>query len=91
MQQDDPDITLITQDAPVSVANHGGRAKCLQRLVRLDLPVPVTVALSFDEVHRIATGETPEVARILALLPRNNCYVCARLRKIPTGEGRGRC
>ncbi|SFL60732.1 pyruvate, phosphate dikinase [Shimia aestuarii] len=66
MQQNDPDITLITQDAPVSVANHGGRAKCLQRLVRLDLPVPVTVALSFDEVHRIATGETPEVARILA-------------------------
>ncbi|MGX9351772.1 pyruvate, phosphate dikinase [Shimia sp. W99] len=66
MQQNDPDITLITQDAPVSVANHGGRAKCLQRLVRLDLPVPVTVALSFDEVHRIATGETPEMARILA-------------------------
>uniref|UniRef100_UPI00404790BB putative PEP-binding protein n=1 Tax=Yoonia sp. TaxID=2212373 RepID=UPI00404790BB len=45
---------------------HGGRAKCLQRLVRLDMPVPLTVALSFDAVHQIAIGEMPDMAAILA-------------------------
>ncbi|MCA0922112.1 putative PEP-binding protein [Pseudooceanicola nanhaiensis] len=59
-------MTLITPTAPLTVAQHGGRAKCLQRLVRLDLPVPLTVALSFDEVHRIAAGELPDVKRLLA-------------------------
>ncbi|MEM6587187.1 MAG: putative PEP-binding protein [Pseudomonadota bacterium] len=57
MQQFDQHITLITSDAPVAAATHGGRAKCLQRLVRLDLPVPHTVALSFDAVRGIASGE----------------------------------
>nr|WP_218958643.1 pyruvate, phosphate dikinase [Thalassovita aquimarina] len=63
--QQDPDITYITPTAPVATATHGGRAKCLQRLVRLDLPVPKTVALSFDEVRRIASGETPDMAALM--------------------------
>ncbi|NBV61379.1 MAG: pyruvate, phosphate dikinase, partial [Rhodobacteraceae bacterium] len=66
MQQNDPHITLITPDAPMSAASHGGRAKCLQRLVRLQMPVPLTVALSFDAVHRIAQGEMPDMAAMLA-------------------------
>ncbi|MGX0878532.1 pyruvate,orthophosphate dikinase [Roseovarius sp. MBR-154] len=66
MQQDDPDITLITATAPVHTRTHGGRAKCLQRLVRLDLPVPRTIALSFRAVHRIAAGELPDMAALLA-------------------------
>ncbi len=66
MQQDDPDITLITASAPMQADTHGGRAKCLQRLVRLDLPVPRTIALSFDAVHRIAAGEMPDMAALLA-------------------------
>ncbi|MEP5009363.1 MAG: pyruvate, phosphate dikinase, partial [Roseobacter sp.] len=66
MQQNDPDITLITADAPVAANTHGGRAKCLQRLVRLDLPVPETIALSFDQVHCIAAGRVPDMAPILA-------------------------
>jgi len=66
VQQDDPDITLITPSAPIHTATHGGRAKCLQRLVRLDLPVPRTVALSFDAVHRIAAGDLPDTAALLA-------------------------
>ena len=66
MQQDDPDITLITPSAPMQTCTHGGRAKCLQRLVRLDLPVPRTIALSFDAVHRIAAGEMPDMAALLA-------------------------
>ena len=66
VQQNDPHITLITPDAPMSAASHGGRAKCLQRLVRLHMPVPLTVALSFDAVHRIAQGEMPDMAALLA-------------------------
>jgi pyruvate,orthophosphate dikinase len=60
-----PNTTLITAQAPVSTETHGGRAKCLQRLVRLDLPVPRTVALSFDAVHKIALGELPDIASVL--------------------------
>ena len=66
MQQNDPHITLITPDAPMAAETHGGRAKCLQRLVRLDLPVPQTVALSFDAVHGIAAGDMPDMAALLA-------------------------
>ncbi|GAW35954.1 pyruvate, phosphate dikinase [Roseovarius sp. A-2] len=65
MQQDDPHITLITPTSPVNANTHGGRAKCLQRLVRLDLPVPRTIALSFQAVHRIAAGELPDMAALL--------------------------
>ncbi|MET4129111.1 putative PEP-binding protein [Roseovarius sp. MBR-6] len=65
MQQDETHITLITPSAPVQIATHGGRAKCLQRLVRLDLPVPRTLALSFAAVHRIAAGDMPDMARLL--------------------------
>ncbi|EEE38151.1 PEP-utilizing enzyme, TIM barrel domain protein [Rhodobacteraceae bacterium KLH11] len=63
--QNNPHTTLITLDAPVAANSHGGRAKCLQRLVRLDMPVPRTVALSFDAVHRIAEGDLPDLAAIL--------------------------
>lgn len=64
--QNNPHTTLITSDAPVTTATHGGRAKCLQRLVRLDLPVPRTVALSFDAVHRLANGQMPDIDAIVA-------------------------
>ncbi len=63
--QNNPHTTLITSTAPVAANTHGGRAKCLQRLVRLDLPVPRTVALSFDSVHHIAEGQMPDIAAIL--------------------------
>ncbi|MCC7321935.1 MAG: pyruvate, phosphate dikinase [Rubellimicrobium sp.] len=59
-------ITLITPAASMSSAVHGGRAKCLQRLVRLDMPVPLTVALSFDAVRAIARGQMPDVGALLA-------------------------
>jgi len=66
VQQNDPDITLITPTSPVHANTHGGRAKCLQRLVRLDLPVPRTIALSFEAVHGIAAGELPDMTALLA-------------------------
>jgi pyruvate,orthophosphate dikinase len=64
--QNNPHTTLITATAPIANNTHGGRAKCLQRLVRLDLPVPRTVALSFDAVHRIAHGDIPDLDPILS-------------------------
>ena len=60
------DVTLITPTATMSAAVHGGRAKCLQRLVRLDMPVPTTVALSFDAVLRCAKGQLPDLPKLLA-------------------------
>lgn len=66
VQKFDHGIILITPDAPISSGTHGGRAKCLQRLLRLDLPVPQTIALSFEAVHRLAAGETPDMEALLA-------------------------
>ena len=61
MQQDFENYDLITPTAKISAPTHGGRAKCLQRLVRLDLPVPKTVALSFDAIKGIVSGEMPDL------------------------------
>ncbi|SFR10575.1 putative PEP-binding protein [Poseidonocella sedimentorum] len=66
MLQQTRDHTLITATATLSSESHGGRAKCLQRLIRLDLPVPTTVALSFDAVHRIAQGAISDLGSLLA-------------------------
>ncbi|SDW55377.1 pyruvate phosphate dikinase [Ruegeria halocynthiae] len=63
--QNNPHTTLITSKAPMHANTHGGRAKCLQRLVRLDMPVPRTVALSFDAVQQIAKGDIPDIAAIM--------------------------
>ncbi|KIN64543.1 Pyruvate phosphate dikinase [Sulfitobacter noctilucicola] len=75
--QNDPNTTLVTQTAPIANATHGGRAKCLQRLVRLDLPVPRTVAISFSAVQKIAKGEMPDVAGIVAQMP-SGALMCVR-------------
>lgn len=75
--QNDPDTTLVTQTAPIATDTHGGRAKCLQRLVRLDLPVPRTVALSFATVDAIATGALPDVDRIVDAFPAD-ALLCVR-------------
>ncbi|MEP6068030.1 MAG: pyruvate, phosphate dikinase, partial [Paracoccaceae bacterium] len=67
--QNNPHTTLVTPSAPIAAETHGGRAKCLQRLARLELPVPPTVALSFTSVHRIASGDLPDIEAILAQFP----------------------
>ncbi|WP_169306192.1 putative PEP-binding protein [Paracoccus hibiscisoli] len=48
--------TLITPSGRIDRADHGWRAKCLQRLVRMDLPVPRSFAISADAVRMIAQG-----------------------------------
>ena len=60
-----PDFVEITPSARISTAAHGWRAKCLQRLVRLNLPVPETVALPSNAVRAIATGHLVDVGAIL--------------------------
>lgn len=74
---DNPDVTLITPTACMTTPTHGGRAKCLQRLVRLNLPVPKTIALSFASVHKIASGYRPDVAELLAQFPKD-ALLCVR-------------
>ncbi len=60
------DWAEITPTARIGRDGHGWRAKCLQRLVRLNLPVPPSVALPFASVHAIAQGWQPDTAAILA-------------------------
>ena len=75
--QNNPDITLVTQTAPIATATHGGRAKCLQRLTRMEMPVPTTVALSFEAVNRIANGDLPDVEPVVQQFP-DGTLMCVR-------------
>jgi pyruvate, orthophosphate dikinase len=60
-----PDFAEITPTATITPADHGWRAKCLQRLVRLNLPVPATVALPAYTVRQIAAGQIIDARGIL--------------------------
>ncbi|KEP70903.1 pyruvate phosphate dikinase [Thioclava dalianensis] len=51
------EFVALTPGARVETARHGWRAKCLQRLIRLELPVPKTVALPAQSVRAIASGQ----------------------------------
>ncbi|MBN2631843.1 MAG: pyruvate, phosphate dikinase [Rhodobacteraceae bacterium] len=59
-------FTEVTPTARIDPGAHGWRAKCLQRLIRLDLPVPQTVALPCDTVRAIAAGQIVDCAALLA-------------------------
>ena len=63
------DYALVTNSAPIKRQTHGWRAKCLQRLVRLDMPVPMTIALSFAVVREIATGAQMNLRHLLGHFP----------------------
>jgi pyruvate,orthophosphate dikinase len=69
VQKHDPilDYTEVTPTARIAAVTHGWRAKCLQRLVRLDLPVPETVALPSATVRGIAAGGSVNCECILSL------------------------
>ena len=60
------DFIVVDPTATISADTHGGRAKCLQRLIRLDLPVPSTIALPFLTVRHIASGADFDMDAILA-------------------------
>ncbi|NJM83599.1 MAG: pyruvate, phosphate dikinase [Tabrizicola sp.] len=67
MQKHDPipEFVRISPVAQIAAATHGWRAKCLQRLVRLELPVPKSVALSATTVRAIAAGHGVDAEGIL--------------------------
>ena len=77
VQQEQPYINFVTPTAKIATATHGGRAKCLQRLERLDLPVPPTVAVSFEAVHDIASGDFADIDGILTHFGPN-ALLCVR-------------
>ncbi|SMO37628.1 putative PEP-binding protein [Paracoccus laeviglucosivorans] len=75
----EPDaIVEITPSAGVQVVRHGWRAKCLQRLVRMDLPVPTSFAFSADAVRAIANGQTPDRACLAGIIERADGLVSVR-------------
>ncbi|MEM6636582.1 MAG: putative PEP-binding protein [Pseudomonadota bacterium] len=58
-------FTRVTDKAPIHLSHHGARAKCLQRLIRLSMPVPETVAIDFSTVADFAVGRGPDLAALL--------------------------
>ena len=60
------EIALVTAMAPITAGRHGERAKCLQRLIRLGLPVPITVALPFETVRAVAQGGRLDMDALMA-------------------------
>ena len=67
MQKHSPvtEFVEITPTAPIATPTHGWRAKCLQRLVRLEMPVPRTVAIPAGLVRAIAQGGSADTAALL--------------------------
>jgi pyruvate,orthophosphate dikinase len=63
------DFIEITPSADIFIEQHGARAKCLQRLMRLDMPVPRTVAIPFDVVGRLAAGDRIDTADLWSIFP----------------------
>ena len=76
-----PDFAEITPTAQIQVTAHGWRAKCLQRLVRLDLPVPETVALPAATVRAIAAASTRRLHCHAGGTPcgHGGCRYCSRV------------
>lgn len=64
-------FTLITQEALIETEHHGERAKCLQRLIRLGMPVPPTMALDFQAVRALLAGQMPDLGAVLTTLGKD--------------------
>ncbi|SUZ30889.1 Pyruvate, phosphate dikinase [Roseibaca ekhonensis] len=81
------DYALITNSAPIKRQTHGWRAKCLQRLVRLDMPVPLTIALSFGVVREIATGAQMNLRHLLGHFPEGQLLSVRPSAELPQWGG----
>ncbi len=64
---DTPGFVEVTPKADIRTDRHGNRAKCLQRLMRMELPVPQTVAMPFQTVRDTADGRMPDLATMIGL------------------------
>ncbi len=71
-------ITKIDPSAPIQPERHGFRAKCLQRLIRMQLPVPESYAIPADVVQAIATGQTVDLSQLDDLFQRGDGLVSVR-------------
>ncbi|QCO56994.1 pyruvate, phosphate dikinase (plasmid) [Pseudorhodobacter turbinis] len=73
MQKLEPitDFVEITPSAEIAATAHGWRAKCLQRLLRLDMPVPRTVALPATTIQAIAAGRSLDCKGVLECFGEN--------------------
>ncbi|WP_347265648.1 putative PEP-binding protein [Paracoccus sp. (in: a-proteobacteria)] len=71
-------IVEITPSEGIQIARHGWRAKCLQRLIRMELPVPPSFALSVEAVRAIAAGQMPDQARLAEIIAQAGGLVSVR-------------
>lgn len=76
--RDSPDLTEITPSAGIERNQHGWRAKCLQRLIRLDLPVPRSFAIPASTVVGIASGQRIPLPELRALFSEGSRLVSVR-------------
>ena len=60
---------LITSTSNIQADMYGARAKCLQRLIRLGLPVPQSVALSVPLINSIGLGKSIDLKKIVKCFP----------------------
>ena len=72
------ELIEITPSSGVKTTVHGWRAKCLQRLVRMDLPVPTSFALSAEAVRAMAQGATPQASLLGGLFEKGDGLVSVR-------------
>ncbi|MDO5642231.1 MAG: PEP-utilizing enzyme [Paracoccus sp. (in: a-proteobacteria)] len=75
---DYPQLIEIAPAAGVKAAIHGWRAKCLQRLVRMDLPVPTSFAISAEAVRMMAQGQLPDPGQLEGLFRGGSGLVSVR-------------
>ena len=78
----------ITPSAPISRELHGWRAKCLQRLVRMQLPVPRSFAIPADTVRMIAQGRRIQPDTLLDIFAGSGLSACALGRDAGMGRAR---
>ncbi|SET53341.1 putative PEP-binding protein [Paracoccus homiensis] len=71
-------ITMIAPAAPIDRARFGFRAKCLQRLIRMDLPVPDSFALPALIVQAIAAGQPVDLSPLDRLFSDGDGLVSVR-------------
>ena len=85
--RDITDVIEITPSARIETDRHGWRAKCLQRLVRMGLPVPRSVAISSAAVQDIAKGQPVPKERFRDLFGNGETLVSVRPSAVRTDWG----
>ena len=71
-------IVEIAPAAAVDTVTHGWRAKCLQRLIRMQLPVPRSFAIPAATVRAIAGGRLPGADELRRLIDASSGLVGVR-------------